>query len=296
MSTKLPTAENGTGTFEKILRSAIELPGIKINRADFLRKELSKYFDEDVVVKAIETNPAQAGLSVKNLERIAKACINYETAKVTALSAAAGLPGGWAMAATIPADIAQLFGHVIRVLQKLIYLYGWQEMFREDCDGLDDETSNQLTLFIGVMFGVNAANAALTKIAQAAAVQTEKTLLRTALTHGTIYPLVKKIAKQLGFQMTKPIFAKGVGKIIPIVGAVASGVITFAFFRPMAKRLQKYLITLPMTSVDFYNQTLDCIEIIDIDFSNIVVESVDESDEIIIDEEEMDDEIVPYDD
>lgn len=222
MSKQLSATESEP--FEKILRSAMELPGIRINRAGFLRKELSKYFDEDVVEKAIGTNPAQAGLSIKNLDRIAKACINFETAKVTGLSAAAGIPGGFAMAATIPADIAQLFAHIIRVLQKLAYLYGWQEMFRGDCDGLDDETSNQLTLFIGVMFGVNAANAALGKIAQAMAARAEKTLLRAALTHGTIYPIVKRIARSIGFGMTIPIFAKGVGKLIPVVGAVASGV------------------------------------------------------------------------
>lgn len=265
-------------SFEMVLHSAIELPGIKINRASFLRKELSKYFDEDVVEKAIETNPAQAGLSIKNLEQIAKACINYETAKVTTISAAAGIPGGFAMAATVPADIAQFFGHIIRVLQKLVYLYGWQEMFHGDDGGLDDETSNQLTLFIGVMFGVNAANAAIAKIANAVAMKAEKTLVQKALTKGTIYPIVKQVAKLIGVKMTKQIFAKGVGKIIPVVGAVVSGGITFIGFGPMAKRLQKYLITLPMASVDFYKKSHvsdNSNEIIDIDFSDIVVEDID---------------------
>jgi len=279
----MPKQETATkNNFEMVLHSAMELPGIKINRESFLRKELSKYFDDDVVENAIKTNPAQAGLSIKNLDKIAKACINYETAKVTTLSAAAGIPGGFAMFATVPADIAQLFGHIIRVLQKLVYLYGWQEMFRGDDKGLDDETSNKLTLFIGVMFGVNAANAAISKIAQTAAIHAEKTLVQKALTQGTIYPIVKRIAKLIGVRMTKTIFAKGVGKIIPVIGAVASGGITFAFFRPMAKRLQKYLITLPMASVDFYKNKTDSNDdntIIDIDFSDIIVEDTDDFDE-----------------
>lgn len=190
MSTQALTTENNN--FEKILHSAREMPGIRINRDSFLRKELSKYFDEGVVEKAIATNPAQAGLSLKNLEQITKACINYETAKVTAISAAAGIPGGFGMLATVPADIAQFFGHIVRVLQKLVYLYGWQEMFRGDEDGLDDETSNQLTLFIGVMFGVNAANVVIGKIAKSAALRAEKVLVQKALTKGTIYPSVKK--------------------------------------------------------------------------------------------------------
>ncbi len=271
MSTQAQTNENSN--FEMVLHAAAGLPGIKINRESFLRKELSKYFDEDIVASAIETNPAQAGINLKILDKIAKACINYETAKVTTISAAAGMPGGLAMMATVPADIAQFFGHIIRVLQKLVYLYGWQEMFHDE-NGLDDETSNQLTLFIGVMFGVNAANTVITKIANSAAIKAEKTLVQKALTQGAIYPIVKKIAKLIGVRMTKQIFAKSVGKIIPIAGAIVSGGITFIGFRPMAKRLQQYLATLPMASVDFYKKSHDK-DIIDIDFSEIIVEDED---------------------
>lgn len=263
--------------FKMALHSAIEFPGIRINREIFLRKELSKYFDEDVVKKAIETNPAQAGLSVKNIERIAKGCINYETVKVTAISAVAGIPGGLAMVATVPADVVQFLGHIIRILQKLIYLYGWQEMFRGDMDvnELNDETSIQLTLFIGVMFGVNAANAAIVKLAKAAAITAEKTLVKKALTKGAIFPIVKKVARIIGVNMSKSLFAKGVGKIIPVVGAVVSGGITFASFKPMAKQLQKRLITLPTASVDFYKNAHDDYNVMDIDFSDIIVEDAE---------------------
>lgn len=261
-------AANEDNKFEMVLHSAMELPGIRIRRDDFLRKELSKYYDEDVVEKAVELNPAQAGISVKNLEHIAKSCINFEATKVTAISAAAGIPGGLAMAATVPADIAQFFGHIIRILQKLVYLYGWQELFRDD-EGLDDETTNQLTLFVGVMFGVNAANAAIGKIAQSAALRAEKSLAQKTLTKGTIYPIVKKVSQAIGVKMTKEVFAKGVGKAIPVIGAVVSGGLTFATFTPMTKRLQKYLVTLPTADVNFYKQSHDS-DVIDIDLSDII--------------------------
>ena len=275
--------------FEMILRSAMELPGIRIERANFLKKELSKYHEDEVVNKAIETNPAQAGLSIKNLDHIAKSCINYETRKVSAISAVAGIPGGLAMFATVPADTAQFFGHIIRVLQKLAYLYGWQEIINGDSDGFDDETTNELTLFIGVMFGVSAASAAINKIASIAALNVPKRLVQQALTKGTIYPIVKKTAAAIGIKMTKAVFAKGVGKIIPVVGAVASGGITFALFRPMSNRLKKYLATLPMASVDFYKEPHDRNEIQDVDFSDIVVDDSEEVD-VFDDNEDTDDE------
>lgn len=261
--------------FDLVLSAAAHLPGIRINRENFLRKELSKFFDNDIVEKAIKTNPAQAGIGQKIIEHIAKSCIKYEATKVTALSTAAGIPGGYAMAATVPADLAQFFGHVIRILQKLVYLYGWQELFNDE-ESYDDETSNQLTLFIGVMFGVNAAQAVIKKLSHAIAIKAEKTLVRKALTKGVIYPIVKKIAQAIGVKMTKEIFAKGVGKAVPIIGGVISGALTLATFVPMSKKLQKHLATLPTADSNYYKQHKDDV-IIDIDFSDIE-ECIEEDD------------------
>lgn len=261
--------------FDMVLSAAAHLPGIRINRENFLRKELSKFFDNDIVEKAIKTNPAQAGIGQKIIEHIAKSCIKYEATKVTALSTAAGIPGGYAMAATVPADLAQFFGHVIRILQKLVYLYGWQELFNDE-ESYDDETSNQLTLFIGVVFGVNAAQAVIKKLSHAIAIKAEKTLVRKALTKGVIYPIVKKIAQAIGVKMTKEIFAKGVGKAVPIIGGVISGALTLATFVPMSKKLQKHLATLPTADSNYYKQHKDDV-IIDIDFSDIE-ECIEEDD------------------
>ena len=47
--------------------------------------------------------------------------------------------------------------------------------------------------------------------------------------------------------MTTQIFAGGVAKIIPVIGAVLSGGLTFATFLPMSKRLQKHLASLELT-------------------------------------------------
>lgn len=269
-------------SFETILRAAMDLPGIRIDRENFLKKELSKYHEDDIVNKAIETNPAQAGLSIEDLDHIAKSCINFETRNVSAISAVAGIPGGVAMLATVPVDTAQFFGHLIRVLQKLLYLYGWQEMVRGDSDGFDDETANELTLFIGVMFGISAASKAINKIAALAALNVPKRLLQQALTKGTIYPIVKKVAAAIGIKMTKAVFARGVGKIIPVVGAVASGGITFALFKPMANKLKKYLATLPMASVDFYKESHDENDIVEVDFSDIVVDDSEDVEDVEI--------------
>lgn len=232
-----------TSKFEMVLQSASGLPGVKIDREKFLNAELQKYCSKEVVDLAIQTSPHNAKISSQLIDTVAKSCISYETNKVSAISFMAGLPGGVAIIGTVPADVAQYFGHILRILQKLAYLYDWEELFGSDT-GLDDETESLLTLFVGIMFGVNGAAGALTKIAQKAGDKTYKTLMSKALTKGTIYPVVRKIAQTLGIKMTKDTFAKGVAKVVPVLGGVASGGLTYATYRPMASRLQKYLANL----------------------------------------------------
>lgn len=139
-------------------------------------------------------------------------------------------------------------------MQKLAYIYSWPELFDDDGDGLDSATESMLTLFIGIMFGVNAAQAGVAQVSALIAKQVAKKLPQQALTKGTIYPVVKKVATLLGVQMTKQIFARSAAKVVPLVGAVVSGGLTFATFMPMSKRLQKHLASLPLTKPDHGGQ------------------------------------------
>jgi len=241
---------------QDILSTAIKLPGVRINRQKFLSKELSPLFPKETVKKAIELNPAQAEIPREAINTIAKQVINYETNKVSAISFAAGIPGGFAMAATIPADIAQYFGFMLRVLQKLAYLYGFPE-FEFNEDEIADDTMNQMLIFLGVMFGVQGANAAVKKIADTFAQKVAKSLAQKALTKGTIYPIVKKIATQLGFKMTKQIFANGVAKIVPVVGGVVTGGLTYATFKPSCKKLMNSFKELPISDPLHYLDEAD---------------------------------------
>jgi len=229
-----------------VLVGAAKLPGVRINREAYLRTALARHCTEDEIRVAIEETPAAAGITVEVLEKAANDSIRYETAKVSALSAAAGIPGVFALPATVPADTAQYFGHMLRIAQKLAYLYSWPDLFSDEGDDADDATMGVLTLFFGVMFGTQSANAAVGKVAGMMAEQVAKKLPQKALTKGVIYPIVKKVAAYLGVQMTKQSFAKSVSKAIPLIGAAVSGTLTFATYLPMAKRLKKHLAGLPL--------------------------------------------------
>ncbi|WP_283527774.1 hypothetical protein [Arthrobacter antibioticus] len=47
--------------------------------------------------------------------------------------------------------------------------------------------------------------------------------------------------------MVKKLFASGIAKAIPVVGAFLSGGLTLGTFLPMSKRLQKHLASLELT-------------------------------------------------
>ncbi len=232
--------------FNNIINLALSIPGAKINRETFLRKELSKHCDNNTVELAIKKTPAKAKINKEIIEKISNSVIKLHTWKVAALSGLAGMPGGFWVIGTIPADLVQYFYNVLQVLQKLAYLYGWPDLFYENKSNLDDETVLILALFLGVMFGLKQASDAIRKLAGKIANQVIERLPRKALTKYGIYNLAKQIGRWIGLKITKESFSKFVSKMVPIIGGFASGGISYIAFRTMAKRLKKHLQTLPI--------------------------------------------------
>ena len=236
--------ENGNGEIdiEDIIVKGLRLPGVKINRAEFIQKQLFKFYPKEIIDIAISESPMKAGIPVKEIDKIADEVIKYERNNVSGISTALGIPGGWAMIATIPADIIQYYGYLLRATQKLLYLYGFPEIDIEDQGNkFDDATMNTLIICFGVMYGTAGATNALKAMAKALGVGIEKELLKKALTKGTIYPIVKSVAKWFGVKMTKEIFAGFFKKAIPVIGGVLGGGITYISFKPCCDKLKKSL-------------------------------------------------------
>jgi hypothetical protein len=239
--------ENPGSNFTQLLDAAAKLPGVRISRAAYLRTALKRHCTEEQTAQAIADSPAAAGVPIEVITEIANTSIAYETSKVTGLSTLAGIPGGFAMLGTVPADLAQYMGHLLRIAQKLAYIYSWPDLFADDGDEIDEATESTLILFVGVMFGVQIAQGGVAKVANMIASNVAKKLPQKALTQGVIYPIVKKVAGYLGVNMTKKLFASAVAKAIPVVGAVLSGGLALGTFLPMSKRLQKHLASLELT-------------------------------------------------
>ena len=236
--------QNGNGEIdiEDVIVMGLKVPGIRIDREAFLQKELQNKVSQQVIDDAIAHNPLHAEIPTEEIDRIADEVIKYERTCVSGISTALGMPGGVAMVATIPADIAQYYGYMLRATQKLMYLYGFPAIdLEEKGQTFDSETMNTLIICMGVMYGVAGANNALKVLAKALATGVEKQLLRKALTKGTIYPIVKSVAKWFSVKMTKEVFAGFFKKAIPVVGGVIGGGITFLSFKPWCDKLKKSL-------------------------------------------------------
>ncbi len=221
-----------------VLDNTLKLPFVKVNRNAFLQEELKLYCKPDEIEKAIKETPIQI-IDKEIISKIADGCIKYHLHTVTATSALAGIPGGWWTFGTVPADLAQFYGQVFCIAQKLMYLYGWPDITDEN-GMLDDDSKQILTLFAGVMLGVGLANKALNELQKEFVKQLVKRLPRMALSKNSFYNITKTVARWIGIRLTKEGFANSLGKLVPIIGAGISGALTYYTFKPMAKRLKKH--------------------------------------------------------
>lgn len=221
----------------KIISSALAIPGAKVNRIDFIKKNFSNHCSDDQIDNAINSTTKVANIDKSILDKIAKSCINHHTALVTGASTLAGIPGGLLMLGTVPADLVQYYYHVIIIAQKLAYIYGYPDLNGD----ADDELITFIILFLGVMFGAEAANKLISEISKRLAEQVTKRLPKMALSKVAVYQISKQIGKWVGIKVTKDNFSKAAGKAIPLLGGLISGGLTYFTFKPMSNKLKKQL-------------------------------------------------------
>ena len=223
---------------EEVITKAVKIPGVKVNRKQFLAEQFSSKTEN--LEEILEKGPVEAGIKREDIVILAKKLILARTSQSSIASFAAGIPGGLAMAATIPADILQFFGVALRLAQELSYLYGAQDLWNGGKID-DDKVKNQLILYCGVMFGVSGAVSSVRVLSTQLSKTALKKIPQKALTKTFWYPILKKTVNYIGINLTKKTFAQGVSKAVPVIGGFISGGINFASMMPMANRLNDTL-------------------------------------------------------
>ncbi len=255
--------EKETMVWNKILSTVLKMPGVKVDRVAFLQKALKSYCVEQKL-EMIENVRPYSLMSEADIDEVATSVINTHTMLATAGSTIAGLPGGLAMAATIPGDITQYYFHVIVLAQKLAYLYGFPDFFadtegeeQEDEEQLSEMASDLLTIFVGSMMGVKVADQGIHEMSKGMAKTAVARLPRVVLTKAVVCPIAVQVAKMVGMKLSKEGLAKTLGKLLPIAGGVFSGTLTLFTFKPGARRLQKRLKAQKVYLKDQDNTTLN---------------------------------------
>ncbi len=246
--------ENGNGKIdlEDVIIKGLKTPGIKINRAEFLAKTLKKRFSQETIDAAIAESPMRANIAQTEINKMANEAINFERTCVSGISAALSAPGGVAMVATVPADLMQYYAYLLRMAQKLLYLYGFPQIDTEESgEKFDDGTMNTLILCFGVMYGVAGANKALLTVAKALGAGLSKKFMQTAVTKGTIYPVLKAILKCFNVKLTKQLASKAINHSLPVIGGVIGGGITFFSFKSCGEKLKKTLCDTYLSNPDY---------------------------------------------
>lgn len=230
--------ESNSFSLPDLISKVIKVPGVKVDRRAFLAAEFSN--STLSIDEIIEKGPIACGVSEEDILKKADKLILTRTSQSSVASFAAGIPGGFAMAATIPADVLQFFGIALRLAQELSYLYGAEDLWNGN--ELDDsKVKTNLIIYCGVMFGVSGAVAGVHVLSTQIAKTALKKIPQKALTKTFWYPIIKQIGKAIGIKVTKSTVAKGISKAIPIIGGIVSGTLNFASMMPMAKRLKSEL-------------------------------------------------------
>lgn len=248
-------------SLENVISTALQIPGVKVSREQFLRDQFQKE-SEEVLAKILAEGPVCALRDQKIIHAMAVKLINERTLLSTGASFVAGLPGGLTLAASMPADMLQFYCVALRMAQELAYLYGESDLWRGEFL-TDDKVTDQLILYCGVMLGASGASQAVRVMSSALGKQALKRLPRMALTKTFFYPIIKSTLKWFGVSLTKSSFAKGVSKAVPVLGGLVSGGITFATLRPMGHRLAETLehARFSYTQADFEADWQDIVEV-----------------------------------
>ena len=207
-------------TLEYLIEQALKIPKVKVDREEFLKTTFAK---EGILVRQIvEEGPVACDYSDIELDDLAEKLILRRTSESSAMSFAAGIPGGLAMA------------------QELAYLYGVKDFWT--CEGEEGTFVRYLLICsLGAMFGVEGASPATRLLSSHLALRAVGGTPQRATTKEFWEPIIRRISRELTLRLTTDTASKGVAKLIPVIGGFFSGGMTFFAMRPMGQKLYKVL-------------------------------------------------------
>ncbi|MBU1241057.1 hypothetical protein KKF84_19230 [Myxococcota bacterium] len=232
-------------TWRAILQKALKLPSVRVSKHEWFNKVLSPFTSDESVNAAIESSPLVSGLEPRTLKRIAERTVRAHRRGVTALSLVTGLPGGIAIVGAVPADLAQFFWHLLKVSQKLTLLYGWPPLLGTDgsSEEADEQTRLLITVFMASMFGSDRADDLLVELHKT--LVSQKGLGAAELLEAAgLAENARDLEQWMGHTVARDSLTKALARVVPVIGGIFSGTLTYIAFSRMGKHLDDLLFRL----------------------------------------------------
>lgn len=212
------------GELMPLLDIILNLPIAHVNRTEFLAKTFN-LSESDIINNLVD-------IPFEQREKAAKKQINSTVLQTSAIAFASGIPGGIAMVGTVPGDILQNMVYSVRLAQQLAFIY---DIDIEKDDKIDAQS---MVLFLGTMFGVNGAASLLRVTSTNTGKYLSQKVLSAGLSKTIWYPVFKKIVRIVsGKTLTIKALSKSTTKILPIIGGITSGGLTFVAMKKAANLL-----------------------------------------------------------
>ncbi len=220
---------------DDILERVFHLPGIQVDRDELLTKVFRREYPRKMDA-ILEKGPVKAGVPREIIRRKARGRLKDATLKSSAASFMAGLPGGLTLAAALPADVMQNLIFSIRTAQEIAYLYGQENFWQGTVGFKNPESRYKLLSYVAVMFAVTGADQLVRIMSEPFGL-----MLGTKIAEGTMQHIMERVAGVFGLKLTAQGTSKTVSKVVPVLGGVISGGMTFWGMQKTGMRLIKDL-------------------------------------------------------
>ena len=222
--------------WESMLSLALKNNLARINRNRFLATSLAPFCTPEDLNKIAFLRP-ESLVEVQVLDHLGKEIVEKHLNQAALISGGAGLLGASAMWLSVPGDTLQFVTQLVIMTQKLAYLYGWDDFFFNEEP--TDETIARLSLILGYGVGVHEAKGVIMSVANDMMPNLNEAMAQEQIDKN--HPIVKKTVSALSEQLLRTAVSGGLAKVLPIVGAVASGIWSYKSFRPIAERIRLLL-------------------------------------------------------
>lgn len=212
---------------ETLVRRAFSEPGTVVDREQFLRRELGGYLTPEQLDVAVSQTPVAAGVNRELISTLAKQAISMEANSLSSFSKKEDKPEN------------QYIEHMLRVMQKLAFLYGIPN-FAFDAEQIPDASMSLILSFGETIFGLSRVKNAIGSTAHSLAQNAASMIENNTEEKKSFLPFRKPKFADKALSVIGKTATAGLASASEILGGAVKGGTDQVLFRMNAERLKRH--------------------------------------------------------